>query len=90
MDVMNPFEVASGCDVVEIGRQYPELIIVRRHRQARAGGRQGGHRRDFLRDIMPAMVERGGYIPTCDHGVPSDVSYENYLYYRQMMAEMDH
>ena len=37
MDVMSPFEVASGCDVVEIGRQYPGLAHVRRHRQARAG-----------------------------------------------------
>ena len=27
MDVMSPFEVASGCDVVEIGRQYPELVM---------------------------------------------------------------
>ena len=29
---------------------------------------------DYLERIIPAMVERGGYIPTCDHGVPDDVS----------------
>ncbi len=28
MDVMSPFEVASGCDVVEIGRQYPDLAML--------------------------------------------------------------
>ena len=27
MDVMSPFEVAAGCDVVEIGREYPELVM---------------------------------------------------------------
>ncbi|MBM3474883.1 MAG: hypothetical protein FJX75_16600, partial [Armatimonadetes bacterium] len=27
MDVMSPFEVASGCDVVEIGREWPHLAI---------------------------------------------------------------
>ena len=27
MDVMSPFEVASGCDVVEIGKQYPDLVM---------------------------------------------------------------
>ncbi len=27
MDVMSPFEVASGCDVVEIGGRYPELAM---------------------------------------------------------------
>ena len=27
LDVMSPFEVASGCDVVEIGKQYPWLVM---------------------------------------------------------------
>jgi integrase len=27
MDYMSPFEVASGCDVVEILKQYPDLLI---------------------------------------------------------------
>ena len=27
MDIMSPFEVASGCDVVEIGRAYPDLAM---------------------------------------------------------------
>ena len=26
LDVMSPFEVASGCDVVEIGKQHPGLV----------------------------------------------------------------
>jgi hypothetical protein len=33
--------------------------------------------------IFPAMQARGGYIPTCDHGVPEEVPYENYLHYRK-------
>ena len=33
--------------------------------------------------IFPAMRARGGYIPTCDHGVPEEVPYENYLHYRK-------
>ena len=82
MDVMSPFEVASGCDVVEIGRQYPELVMT--------GGidkrilAQGKDAIDRMVDrIFPAMQARGGYIPTCDHGVPEEVSYENYLHYRK-------
>jgi hypothetical protein len=39
---------------------------------------------------LSAMRDRGGYIPTCDHGVPDDVSYENYLYYRRRLCELDH
>ena len=43
-----------------------------------------------LERIIPAMVVRGGYYPTCDHGVPEDVSLENYLHYRKRVQELDH
>lgn len=32
---------------------------------------------------LAALVEQGGYIPHCDHLVPPDVPYDNYLYYLQ-------
>ena len=86
MDAMSPFEVASGCDVVKIGQQYPWLII--------SGGidkrvlAQGKDAIDKMVDyIMPAMKKRGGYLPTCDHGVPAEVSLENYRYYRKRALE---
>ncbi|MBM4144142.1 MAG: hypothetical protein FJ225_11210 [Lentisphaerae bacterium] len=86
VDVMSPFEVASGCDVVEIGRQYPWLVM--------SGGvdkrvlAQGPKAIDAMVDrIFPAMQARGGYIPTCDHGVPEEVSFENYLHYRKRCLE---
>jgi len=34
------------------------------------------------------MLERGGYIPGIDHAVPHDVSYENWLYYRQLIRKL--
>ena len=37
--------------------------------------------------IMSFMKKRGGYIPTCDHGVPEEVPFENYMYYRQLMKQ---
>jgi hypothetical protein len=37
--------------------------------------------------IMPAMKARGGYIPTSDHGVPEEVPFEDYLYFRQQMVQ---
>ena len=86
MDVMSPFEVASGCDVVAVGKQYPDLIIyggVDKRELAR-----GRKAIDALVDrIFPAMKKRGGYIPTCDHGVPTEVKYQDYLYYRQRCLE---
>ena len=82
MDVMSPFEVAAGCDVVEIGRQFPDLAIFGGiDKRVLAQGREAIDR--MVERILPVMRERGGYIPTCDHGVPEEVPYQDYLHYRQ-------
>jgi uroporphyrinogen-III decarboxylase len=87
MNSLTPFEAASGCDVVAIGRDYPDLVM--------AGGidkrilTAGKNEIDRELDrILPVMRERGGYTPTCDHGVPPEVSYENYLHYRNRCVEL--
>jgi uroporphyrinogen decarboxylase len=87
MDVMTPFEVAAGNDVVAIGRQFPRLVI--------GGGidkrvlAKGPAAIDaFLERVLPPMRARGGYFPTCDHGVPEEVSFENYLHYRRRAVEL--
>ena len=87
LDAMSPFEVASGCDVVEIAEGHPELAIF-----------GGIDKRVLARDrnaidrmvdrILPAMRRRGGYIPHCDHSVPEEVSLENYLHYRRRCIEL--
>jgi len=33
------------------------------------------------------VIKGGGYIPGCDHAVPWDVSWPNYLYYSQLLAK---
>lgn len=86
MDVMSPFEVASGCDVVEIGQQYPDLIISGGvDKRELAKGKAAINR--LVDRIFPVMQQRGGYIPTCDHGVPAEVRYQDYLYYRKRSLE---
>lgn len=87
MDVMIPFEVASGCDVVEIGRQFPGLVMAGGiDKRVLAKGKDDIDRE--LEYILPIMRKRGGYMPTCDHGVPEEVSYENYLHYRKRCVEL--
>jgi uroporphyrinogen decarboxylase len=87
MDIMSPFEVASHCDVVATRRQYPDLVIT--------GGidkrvlAQTPREIDrMVEGILPFMRERGGYIPTCDHGVPDNVPYANYVHYRRRCLEL--
>jgi len=87
MDVMSPFEVASGCDVVEIGKQFPNLVILGGiDKRVLAESKEAIDR--MVERIIPPMKARGGYIPTCDHGVPAEVPYENYLHYRKRCVEL--
>jgi len=89
-DAMSPWEVAAGNDVVKIGQKYPSLIMTCGGIDKRilAKGKQAIDK--HLEYIIPSMLRRGGYIPTCDHGVPPTVSWENYLYYRKRICELDH
>ena len=87
MDAMSPFEVASGCDVVEIGRQHPNLCIRGGiDKRVLAAGPKAID--EMVERIFPVMRERGGYIPCCDHGVPEEVSLANYLHYRRRAVEL--
>ena len=87
LDALSPFEVAAGCDVVRTAREYPDLAIFGGiDKRVLAQGRDAIDA--MLERIIPAMRERGGYIPTCDHGVPEEVPYEDYLYYRRRVVEM--
>ena len=86
MDYMSPFEVAAGCDVVALREQYPELLMRGGiDKRVMAAGADAIDRE--LERIMPFMRRRGGYIPTSDHGVPEEVSFENYMHYRRRMLE---
>ncbi len=86
VDYFSPCEVASGVDVVQLGKEHPDILI--------SGGidkriiAEGGDAiKRHLEYIMPTMRERGGYIPTCDHGVPEEVTIENYLLFRKLLKE---
>lgn len=86
MDMLDPFEVASGCDVVRIGGDYPDLIMsggIDKRVLAQDTDTIDRH----LESTLPVMRKRGGYIPTCDHGVPPEVPWQNYLHYRKRCVE---
>jgi uroporphyrinogen decarboxylase len=85
-NVFSPFEVASNCNVVEIGQKYPDIIIKGGvDKRILAQGKKAID--EMIEKIFIPMRKRGGYIPTCDHGVPEEVSLENYIYYRKRAIE---
>lgn len=86
MDYMSPFEVAAGCDVVEIRKRYPDLRIRGGvDKRILAAGKEAIDRE--VDRILPFMKRQGGYIPVCDHGVPEEVDFEDYLHFRKRILE---
>lgn len=74
-----PYEVNSCAHPGELLNQYPELRIM--------GGvdkielAKGRAAIDAYLDSLIPNVQRGGYIPFCDHRCPPNVKEEDYLYY---------
>lgn len=87
-NVFSPFEVASGSDVVEIGKKFPDIVIsggIDKREFSKSKEALG----DYLDKVLPAMKKRGGYIPTCDHGVPEEADFDSYVYYRKYCFDMN-
>jgi hypothetical protein len=79
VDLLLPMEVAAGCDVNAWQERYPRLAMMGGV-DKRVLARGPAEIDNELERIRPA-VERGRYIPTLDHLIPSDVSWDNYCHY---------
>ena len=86
VNVLYPFEVAAGMDIVEVRKAFPKLgIIGGIDKRAVIQGKEAIDRE--LESKVPFMLESGGFIPTIDHHVPPETSFENFRYYRQKLEE---
>jgi len=43
--------------------------------------------KEYMKTLVP-LVERGGYIPFCDHRCPLNVDPKDYIYYLDLKEEM--
>ena len=87
INVCNPIEVAAGNDINEFRHRFGRDIAFRMGVDKRAMAAGGQVIRDELKRIEP-VIKDGGFIPGCDHGVPSDVSWNNFVDYARMLGEM--
>jgi uroporphyrinogen decarboxylase len=86
-DVCDPIEVAAGNDINAYRRQFGRKIAYRQGVDKRCMAKGGKVIEDELRRIEP-VVRDGGFIPGCDHGVPSDISWPDFIHYSRLLAEM--
>ena len=80
-----PLEVAAGMDVVKLRKRFGRALIMGGgiDKRVLAGDKAGIKR--MVERIAP-MVQEGGYLPCPDHCIPPDVSWENFIYYEQLMS----
>jgi uroporphyrinogen decarboxylase len=86
IDVVLPWETQFGLDIREVRRRYPEIgIIGGINKHALAGGREAI---DEELAKVPYMLAHGRYIPSLDHGVTNEVSWDDYRYFYDRLREL--
>lgn len=83
-----PFECAAGEDIVALRKEYGRDLLIWGGIDKRALAKDRKAIEDELYAKVPFMIEQGGYLPAIDHAVPPDVSYENYMYYRELLRKI--
>ena len=84
----SPAEVAAGCDIKAYRDRFGRHMAYMQGIDKRLIAEGGQALTDHIMDIVPYMFAEGGYIPGCDHGVPPDISWENYLELIRILARL--
>lgn len=83
-----PLEVASDMDPVALRKKYGKSLglIGGIDKRALAKGKEAIYQEVMSK--VPFLIESRGFIPTCDHAVPPDVSLQNYQYYLDLIHKL--
>ena len=81
-----PIERAAGMDAVHLRKRFGRDLRLIGGIDKRAM-KEGRAAIDAEVESVKPLMKEGGYIPWCDHLVPPDVPFGNYLYYVKQMKE---
>jgi hypothetical protein len=88
INVCDPIEVAAGNDIVAFREQYGTQMAYVGGIDKRAIAAGGQVMREEVMRVVPPLLKEGGFIPSCDHGVPPDISWPNFVEYTRLLAEL--
>ncbi len=88
INVCDPMEVAAGNDIVAYRERYGRDMAYTGGIDKRAIAAGGDTMRNEVLRVVPPLLKHGGYIPKCDHAVPHDVSWPDYVEYSRLLAEL--
>lgn len=86
-NVCDPLEVAAGNDIQKFRNAYGNQMAFRMGVDKRKMAAGGVEISAELERLAP-IIKNGGYIPGCDHGVPSDVSWKDFIDYSYRLAQL--
>ena len=87
LNMLYPFETQAGMDVLEVRRKYGKDLLIWGGIDKRAVARGPAAIDAELARVRP-LIEEGGYMPHTDHSFPPDVSFANYRYFMEKLAEV--
>jgi len=82
VDGIWPLERAAGMDPIAVRRTFGKSLRLWGGVDKRELAKDRAAIDRHLRSLAP-LVEQGGFIPTVDHTVPPDVSWDNFCYYME-------
>ena len=82
----DPIEVAAGNDIRAFRATFGKRIAFAGGIDKREMARGGPALAAEIERVLP-VIKDGGYIPSCDHGVPADVSWPNYVQCTKLLAQ---
>ena len=85
INACDPIEVAAGNDIVAFRRQFGRKMAYRGGVDKRLIAKGGRWIEAEIERLLP-VIRDGGFIPGCDHGVPSDVSWPDFVAYVRLLA----
>lgn len=86
-DACSPIEVAAHNDIVEFRQLFKRDIAYSGGIDKRCIAKGGNSIIDELNRVSGVIAD-GGYHPGCDHGVPHDISWQNFIDYSRMLAKL--
>ncbi len=87
INMCDPIEVAAGNDIVAFRKRFGHDMAYRGGIDKRCIAKGGAAIEAEIERVRP-VVEDGGYIPGCDHGVPADIAWPDYEYYVELLARV--
>ncbi|PIP16517.1 MAG: hypothetical protein COX46_01785 [bacterium (Candidatus Ratteibacteria) CG23_combo_of_CG06-09_8_20_14_all_48_7] len=88
INVCSPIEVAAGNDLLAYRKRFGKNMAYRGGIDKRAIAKGGKVLEDEVMRVAPSLLKDGGYIPSCDHGVPPDISWQNFIEYSRLLARL--